>query len=1145
MTAIDQSIRQRAATELGTSIALEAGAGSGKTSVLVDRIVHLLRAGTSPKRVAAITFTEKAAGELQERVRDRLEDALRDAPDDPALQAALGELPDLTLSTIHAFCRQLLLAEALDGGWAPDTDILADLFAAPGVDAAWRRWRRTFDAAHPFAARILRTRVKTSTLRSGIASLVEFRDLVPVADDTPFTPEALAADARAMAQQVVDAAAGCTNPACLLLTRNADVLSIASGVAMADDVTAVTTMLLPRPDGNLTGGRAGDWPGGGKKTFVDTLKAWRAWDAEPLTRLHGLVMREARAGFVDLVAEAKAEDAQADYSDLLFRAVDLLTLDDARRRLSARFDAVLVDEVQDTDPIQARAAALLTRSVTASGPWSAVPPEPGRLFAVGDPKQSIYRFRRADVRTWSELDSLISSDGASLRLAQNFRSVPGIVRWVNAVFAGLPGYEAQEPYRGPGALDPVVVVRAEEEGDEIDALVRYLADLHARGAEVPDRSTGALRPLEWGDVMVLLPAWTRAEAVLQSLTDAGIPALVEGGTGFLSRPEIQLCIAAMRALDEPADGESTVLVLRGLFGCTHDTLLRHVNDGGSWRYTVPDPPPGPVADAFKVLGELHRARGRENQVPLLDELLRRTHAAEVWSLRRDGMARLANLAKLRTLIRQLEPECFSPAQVIEELRELAKEERDLSRSEVDAPAVRITSYFKAKGLEAPVVALVHAKRNVTKPSHAVDREHGRIAVRIPPMQPPDWDTLWEPAERQEAEEERARWMYVATTRARDQLVLVRSSASKLLDDHVFANHPALAVEHGGSIEVNETSVRVLDGSNLPAVGGARPTFPGLDPTVDAALAAPPPAPPADPGPAAWKEAVRTSKSACTRWRSVHELAMRERARGRSEVGPAGGSLIHEALDHLDLSLPREELRARGTDLLQRLRSPRLPAAVVATCGTLLAQILDHPVLDSARIAPRRVQELPFTYVDRGRHVSGTIDLCFPTDASQSTWVVVDWKSDLPPEGTAGRRNYERQLAVYAKALIATIAPCTHVETLLVGPYPELGGPGARDIALAEVAPALRSGLAGLLDRGVPVPLVGLDLEGGAIGELVWETEMAAVLVDAEPGDVAALRRAGWRVHAADAQELTWAEAAVAWIAQSFELDPDPTEGVTA
>lgn len=1124
----DHADRSRAIAELDGSIALSAGAGSGKTAVLTARVVALLEAGVDPARIAAITFTEKAAGELQERIRDAVESG--SVAGRGTIRSA--RLAELVVCTIHAFCRRILTAEALDAGWAPDTELMPAVIQAEAVDRAFQAWVERFRAEHPVAGTIVHQRIKPGTLRTAALRQLAYRDLEPVVCPAPFSVDEAFAELVAADTQLRGAAGACLAPGeDKLLHNNRALRDLVRAAVGAPPVDAVCLVLGSRVKGKRTGGRAADWRGDGKSAYLDAIEEVERWRSRQLERIHGLVVRSLWRDFAPAVDAAKREGAVADYDDLLFRAASLLGAPGPRARLAERFTHVLIDEVQDTDPIQAEVAALITRDGSATGPWNASPPLPGRLFAVGDPRQSIYRFRRADVETWSELAALIGRRGAALTLTANFRSVPGVVDWVNAAFADLPGYVAQQAVRPPGPLPPVVrLACGPDDDDDTLAVAAYLGSL--RDAQVIDRHTGSPRPLRWGDVMVLLPSWTAAEDVRATLSRSAIPCLVEGGGAFFTRDEVRLAVAALRCLEDPSDEPSCLFVLRGLFGIDWDTLARHRAAGGAWRYTVPDPPPGPVGDAFSALRALGRQRGRVSWVALLDALLERTRASVVWSALADGESRLANLDKLRALVRAIEGPAWSPGEAMRLLEALTHEtEKDLSRVDLDANAVRITSYFKAKGLEAPVVVVCAAHRRREGVYTAVDRVGRVVASKVGELAPPGWPAH-EARERAADEAERRRWMYVAATRARDQLVIVDHPRSTLVRQHLAAGLPLAAT---------------VVAADLPAPPHQDEVFPGFDPaSVDQTPTATGPSDPTERWAARRRDLVRSAKAGSVRWRSVVEVAARERVSGSSSlVGVVGGVVVHEVMEQLDLAEAPDVLLDQVGPLVDASAARAgLDPDVAARCAGIVRRLLAHPVIARARAAPERWVEVPFGIRDRGRVVSGRIDLCFPTDGSRRSWVVADWKSDLPPRDSPGWRNYQRQLAWYAKALLATVSPCETVETVLVGPYPELdrAGDGHADgqpmdadsdgitatRALAEVHPELAPGLQALLDGGVAAPRVGADVGDptAAVAELAWDAARVALCLASPAHEVAALRAQGWTVVAVDPVGLTWPDDAV-------------------
>jgi ATP-dependent helicase/nuclease subunit A len=1216
----DQHIRQRAITGLDVSMALSAGAGSGKTSVLTERIIETLLSGTLPSSLAAITFTEKAAGELVVRVRDALERRLHGAEQtgDTTVVARIGAVltafPTLTITTIHSFCSELLAREAFAADVAPGVEV--------GVDDALQRqmherigaFLRGLRRETPLVWWILQSLSSEAQL---VQAALALESWVHYDDGTGGLSFDVAAARTALTQvrEDITAAVGRCRAADAdkRIANNLALIDHVDAALMHDDGLAALLGGSGKP--SRKGGRKGDWDDGGMAAFDAALEAVVQWRSAWRGAAWAEVVRRLRRDVIHTFVEHKREAGQCSFQDLLTLTSTLLSTQPAARdRLAARFTAILVDEVQDTDPTQAEIALSLTQ---ASG---------GLIFAVGDPRQSIYRFRGADAETFARLERQIAENGERHALITNFRSVPGLVAWVNHTFGALPGYVPQQAARcaSESRLDPVVFIDgvvgdddddddddddadvgrsgaagsdvavgsdsvtgaegADEDSehdadsavcaDELMAGIAWLEQLLSSGATVMQQ--GAPRPLSARDVMILLPSWGRADAIADALRARGIAAVVEGGGAFFQRDEVRLLVDALRVLVEPGDGEATATVLRGLFGVSFVEMATHVKAGGALRCTLPSPAPGVVADALGVLAALHRRVGFVSLSGLLDELLAHTRAQAVHVLCRDGEARSANVDKLLSIVRELEREATGPHAVLDGLLQQALSragDKDVDRLDDDSDAVRVTTLFKAKGLEAPVVLLLHATRNLVAPATIVDHAARRVVVSLGKLRPPSWDDAIA-AETRALAEERRRWIYVAATRARDQLVLCRtgreSRRKALLDADVVARGlPADAKAAGRSWHPADTpgaTVRLVSMASLSQstsswVSPSRAaTFvsssPGaIDAVVDAALAVPPAGggdPEGDGFVRRAREQTRAAARGCVRWRSPsRDKATLPGANTASApagvadvvtvedpavaVGARVGKVVHEVMERVDLHADEASQRAQ-VDVIAPLLARRagLGDDQAAVVGLIAGRIVAHPAMALARSAPEHWREVPFSHpVGRRGVVTGVIDLCFPVDESRRRWVIFDWKSKLPPEGTPLRLHYEQQLAAYGRALLKAFGDVEIAQTVLVGPHRELGPPRTIDDVLAELGEALpqadRDGLLALMPKlegqGIALPLCDVELDEDVPSQaaLCFFAEKVAVAVDtAEPvvfgigGDAAEVHRArlvekGWRV----------------------------------
>src|SRR5258706_4999948 len=517
---VDQEARERARRDHGTSFVLEAGAGTGKTTLLVDRIEQIVRSGAARlDEIAAVTFTENAATTMKLRLRERLERARADA-DRPAEErrradAALEVLERAQVSTIHALCAALLGERPLECGVPPGFRAADDAEMDVLFAEAWEEWltarlvagdatlMAAVDSGIPLEADGWGER---SSLRGLARTLVDQRDLRPLVAENPVDPAAWRRDLQAQAARARD-----------LLThvRDGDALGARLGAmvefaAKADRVEGDalasylrTMAVVPRHFGHKA-----HWTTPEPLEEARAIAAWTsqtlaAWKAASSAALHARLVNavlEVVAGY----EARKKERGVLDFLDLLVKARDALRHSEAvRRYFQERFRVVIIDEFQDTDPLQVEVAELLTGG------------RPGALVVVGDAKQSIYRFRRADVALFRRIaaEAAARPGHAVLHLTQNFRSRAAILRFVNRAFAllitpsdeaGQPEYEAIAPPPGLSEDASVIALRFEApfaEGEDLlraeaHALAAFLAEVAAGGphaAPAPHRR-GPRRP---------------------------------------------------------------------------------------------------------------------------------------------------------------------------------------------------------------------------------------------------------------------------------------------------------------------------------------------------------------------------------------------------------------------------------------------------------------------------------------------------------------------------------------------------------------------------------------------------------------------------------------------------------------------------
>jgi ATP-dependent helicase/nuclease subunit A len=1037
---VDEEARARARRDHGTSLVVEAGAGTGKTTLLVDRIEAIVRAGAARlEEIAAVTFTENAATTMKLRLRERLERARADARTPAAerdrVNAALDVIERASVSTIHALCAQILEERPLECGVLPGFRMADEAQADALFADAWEEWlgERLVGGDDVLLDALERGIPlegdgwgERTSLRGLARRLLDQRDLVPVAADGAFCAEAAreellakGARARELAAQANEAdSLGCR---LARLAEAAEASRFLSGDALVRHLLGLES--IPANFGFKTHWPSPEALAEGRAIARWTSETRAAWAAGHGAFLHGRLVR-ALTGVAVLYDRKKAERGVLDFLDLLLRARDALR-DHAgvREWFRGRFRFLVIDEFQDTDPLQVQVARLLAGD------------RPGALVVVGDAKQSIYRFRRAEVRLFRQLTRDAPAGGV-VHLVQNFRSRPAILRFVNRVFADLiqlseeadqPAYEPIAPPPGLSEEPSVVALRfsgpPNPSGEELlaaeaSALAAFLAGIARGGETVRDPVSGAVRPSRAGDVLVLARRLTRVGALEEALEAASLRFTVEGGKSFFDRQEVHETLAVLRAIDDPTDRIPLVAALRSsFFGVSDRDIVAYSLSGPPlWAGEIDSERPGGalLAPAVRLLEELHRVRRHASVPAILERLYDDTRILAALTGSRRGESQIANLEKVTALAREASSlgalTLRGFANLLEDRIQNAREEPDLpSTRPGDPDTVRVLSIHKAKGLEAPVVALYDTDDRGFSPIDTVPVwEEGRIAIGFRGgCQPPDWNALVK-GEEKKAWAESRRLLYVACTRARDLLVVPRPPVDadmgafwKPLVDHLPA--------------APDDDVRVVDALTL-----ARPEEAGRGRELWALSSASG----GDAVAARWeserKELVARAAERTYRPAKVTALAERTAPPPVAPMGSFGGrdfgALVHNVLEWVPLDDEASGRKDR-VHAMARALAPGygLDASAAARAGSQVESVLAMPLLDRARRAARVWRELSLWFPEGDNLVEGVVDLVFE---EPDGLVVVDYKSDPISEeqALAQAAHHAAQLQLYGRGL---------------------------------------------------------------------------------------------------------------------------------
>jgi ATP-dependent helicase/nuclease subunit A len=816
----DADARLRLQHELDRTLFVEAGAGTGKTTQLVGRIVELVLSGelADVAELAAITFTEAAAAELRHRVRERLErvrgDHVPGSVERHRIDDALDRIDEATISTLHGFAARLLADFPVEAGLPPGFEV-ADEIAAEVTER--ERWAELLDElfADPELEPVLRRALQLGlTVRHLDEVNRSFADNWDRVEGLVIPEHGLMAidvgPVLAAIEGAIKCAEGCPAGPRSVERALSELPAFRDRLLAEPDPEHQLLVLLHEPPAFPSVGNARKPELVELKTCLDQARAaidehLRALRLDALEPLLIRLRDHTLAG----VAQRR-HDGEVRFHDLLVLARELLVRHaGARRELGRRHRLLLIDEFQDTDPLQIEIALLLGLADPGAVPqdWYDAEVGEGRLFFVGDPKQSIYRFRRADISVFERVRHRFSGHGP-IQLQVNFRTVPSVLHWLNAVFGqligpddrpGQAGYRALEPARrdhgGPpgvsllgGEVDvPSVAALREGEAGEVAAVVAGIPT-GDRLVIDPHRPEAGPRPARFGDVTVLIPTRAVLGELERAFEARAVPYRIESRSLVFGTDEVRELLAVLQAIDDPADAVAVVTALRspGL-ACSDDALARFRLAGGTWN------PRAPVSDS------LREALGDDDPVLAAMATLAALHDARLWYPVNELVARVVqelSLVELTTAYRRPRDHWRRIRMVLDEARafveaggealsdfvahiEQQADERatrvEAVVSDADDDAVRIVTIHGAKGLEYPIVVLAGLGAEYRPPYDRVLWTETGAEIALGRQDGERFETPGY-AEARGLEEvmdraERQRLLYVAATRARDHLIV--------------------------------------------------------------------------------------------------------------------------------------------------------------------------------------------------------------------------------------------------------------------------------------------------------------------------------------------------------------------------------------
>ncbi|HVM15583.1 MAG TPA: UvrD-helicase domain-containing protein [Egibacteraceae bacterium] len=1111
----DQAARARITGALDETLFVEAGADSGKTRSLVERVVALVHDDIPMRNIAAITFTEKAAAELRDRIRRALEDerAAADAPLRTRLQAALHEVDAAAVSTLHAFAQRILSEHPIEARLPPNVAVLDEVASDIEFEDRWRAFRDGL-LAEPALRRCLLLAFAADVRLADIRHLAkQFEanwDLVADPQRIPWPasepPELAVEGLVAGIQALLDRRGECSDDddkLCIYLTDQIEPYLDQLRQA-PDEFETLRLLKQDKPTFRCGHGLKGNWPD--KGSIADDLRALGADRSRlagdvALACLRRIAVEVAR--FTVRAAELRRTSGRLAFHDLLVLARDLLRGHhgvDVRNRLRQRYQRLLLDEFQDTDPIQIELAVLIASADpdAAGKAWRDVGVQAGRLFFVGDPKQSIYRFRRADIELFLAARDVF---GEPVALTTNFRASPAVIGWVNHVFAQLiahepgsqPAYQALHP--APARTDPPVgppvavlgaaAHAADSKADELrereaaDVAGAVLAALGWQVSEPgPDGGPERWRAASPGDITILLPARTSLAELERALDARDIPYRAEASSLVYATREVRDLMATLRALADPTDQLALVTALRSpVLGCGDDDLFTYkVRHGGVW-HLLADPPADlddahPVVAAMGYLRALHAEVAWLAPAELADRIARDRRLFELGY----AAGRPRDLwRRLRFVIDQArawsEAEGGTLREYLEWARLQASESARVAETilpETDDESVRIMTIHAAKGLQFPITIL-------SGMTTATRGFRSRVEVAFPPGEPvalkvgaglvtPEFEAF-QPIDEQMDFHERLRLLYVACTRAKDHLVvsLHRKQRRNPPDEDRKLTNAELVAGACADLDLPEVSADGATVSRPPSAVGPEP-LPEL---------------------AVWEAERSAALDASGRWRSVgaSDVALLAAAPGldvdeaeeaEGDEGEAGDEDVEAketaagaAKAPRDLELPPWQKGRYGTAIGRAVHAVlqtidlatgeglQETAAAQAAAEGVIGREADIARLARAALAAPSVREAlgcprwRETYVAApvgDRTLEGYIDLLYRTAGGL---VVADYKTASSTADLDRRMAaYRAQGGAYALAVeLATGEPVARVVFIFLTPA------GAVEVDLDDLAHA--------------------------------------------------------------------------------------------
>lgn len=1098
----DAGARERAVTVTDRNLVVVAGAGSGKTSLLVERIVYLLfTAEIAPSSFIALTFTRLAAAQMRARVWNAFlwfealgeEANNNDLPGVKEAKRVLGRLLQLgwtvervkelaaelltkldpgAISTIHGYCMQLISRYPSEAGVSPSVQLAdegdLDRFAA-------EIWPQVLlsDDHHPARdaeLEYLLSKFDIEDLKTLFVDLLNSNRPVEAWLSTGISKagadESLREALRGAPERLLKLASVVGK------SKFGEMLQKGAAMAALAEREGIAAIRKQSAEGVSTGDskKADPAEQAFANRILQILDLCRRVDEESMSRaLLWLCVPAAAA------REKRAREGWISNDGLLVCVRDLLkNAPSVRRAEGGRLQQILVDEFQDTDPLQYEILFYLSESGRGSAAESAWEAEPaaGKLFIVGDPKQSIYRFRGADMEAYSRaVEKIIKNGGETLELTVSFRSPAEILQPLDRLFSNwldarddterrhraAPEYIAIEPHRETAGAafskddgsprveiwSPASVASDERRAEEAEWIAQDIAANITKTAKRADRES-RLTPRHHA---ILLRSFSNVSLYARALEDRGIAVLLQGGRTFYERTEVTDLRSWLRAVAEPNDAIALLAACRSVAGAVPDLELQQfAASGAAWNSLYPaEAAKYPnIARVFSILSESREYASVRSPEDVIRDLLQKTKLYELHAAGFDGAQRIANLEKCIEIAATLaRTRGLALDEVASELAFRARatgREGEQSLAEEGIDAVQILTIHGAKGLEFEIVYLADLAREnrpVPVPSYVHNQEGAAAAAAKKSVMLTIAGARRELRERVHAAAEERRLFYVATTRAKERLIFVAGDArspgfrgpwlNRLREAFLYdpSDEDGKLLIGGGAMHKkppsNYTKEELASKESYHFTEGA---LAFIKNARSASAAARPPLV----SPSGLAEARDWEQNGDEEDAIVYKSSGRETAR-------AVGVAVHRILQFADFSNTTKPLASDGelADACDAAAAESAgdPARVRADVTKILVEFNKSALRRRLSKVNIRARELPLLAFENGVAIHGFADFIFEENGET---VLGDWKTDVVDGAgsldEAAKRHFA-QLNFYRRALEQILGVSVRAELLFV------------------------------------------------------------------------------------------------------------------